>query len=94
MLRTSPHVDVPVKIQHDGGPNLECRSAIRHSVRRFVVPRHYSGSHRAQESGGRELGSLLLGFCDWGSWWQGEIAGEYFISNSNLKSPQIRARDA
>ena len=34
---------------------------------------------------------LLLGFHDWGSWWQGEIAGEYFISNSNLKSQQIRA---
>src|SRR4029453_6820285 len=34
---------------------------------------------------------LLLAFYDWGSWWQGEIAGEYFISNSNLKSPQIRA---
>ena len=34
---------------------------------------------------------LLPGFDDWGSWWQGEIAGEYFISNSNLKSHQIRA---
>lgn len=34
---------------------------------------------------------LLLGFSDWGSWWQGEIAGEYFLSNSNLASHQIRA---
>jgi hypothetical protein len=34
---------------------------------------------------------LLLGFSDWGSWWQGEIAGEYFLSNSNLNSHQIRA---
>ena len=34
---------------------------------------------------------LLLGFSDWGSWWQGEIAGEYFLSNSNLISRQIRA---
>jgi hypothetical protein len=34
---------------------------------------------------------LLLGFYDWGSWWQGEIAGEYFLSNSNLKSHQFRA---
>ena len=34
---------------------------------------------------------LLLGFYDWGSWWQGEIAGEYFLSNSNLISHQIRA---
>ena len=28
---------------------------------------------------------------DWGSWWQGEIAGEYFLSNSNLISHQFRA---
>ena len=34
---------------------------------------------------------LLLGFSDWGSWWQGEIAGGYFLSNSNLISHQIRA---
>jgi len=34
--------------------------------------------------------SLLTGFSDWGSWWQGEIAGEYFLSNSNLISHQIR----
>ena len=34
---------------------------------------------------------LLLGFNDWGTWWQGEIAGEYFLSNSNLKSHQFRA---
>src|SRR5262245_24587679 len=34
---------------------------------------------------------LLLGFYDWGTWWQGEIAGEYFLSNSNLVSHQVRA---
>lgn len=33
---------------------------------------------------------LFLGFYDWGSWWQGEIAGEYFLSNSNLISHQVR----
>ena len=33
---------------------------------------------------------LFLGFYDWGTWWQGEIAGEYFLSNSNLASHQIR----
>jgi hypothetical protein len=33
---------------------------------------------------------LLLGFYDWGTWWQGEIAGEYFLSNSNLVSHQAR----
>jgi hypothetical protein len=33
---------------------------------------------------------LFPGFQDWGSWWQGEIAGEYFISNSNLISQMLR----
>ena len=30
------------------------------------------------------------GGYDWGTWWQGEIAGEYFVSNSNLLSHQVR----
>jgi hypothetical protein len=34
--------------------------------------------------------ALLPGFSDWGAWWQGEIAGEYFLSNSNLISHQLR----
>ena len=34
---------------------------------------------------------LFLGFSDWGTWWQGEIAGEYFLANSNLISHLIRA---
>jgi hypothetical protein len=34
--------------------------------------------------------SLFTGFYDWGTWWQGEIAGEYFISNSNMISHQVR----
>ncbi|HYS08781.1 MAG TPA: hypothetical protein VEP66_08550 [Myxococcales bacterium] len=33
---------------------------------------------------------LFLGFYDWGTWRQGEIAGEYFISNSNLLAHQVR----
>jgi hypothetical protein len=33
---------------------------------------------------------LFTGFADWGTWWQGEIAGEYFVSNSNLISHQLR----
>jgi hypothetical protein len=33
---------------------------------------------------------LFTGFADWGDWWQGEIAGEYFVSNSNLISHQLR----
>jgi hypothetical protein len=34
---------------------------------------------------------LSPGFYDWGYWWQGEIAGEYFLANSNLASHLIRA---
>lgn len=34
--------------------------------------------------------ALIPGFYDWGTWWQGEIAGEYFLSNSDLISNQIR----
>ena len=33
---------------------------------------------------------LFVGFYDWGYWWQGEIAGEYFLANSNLKSQLVR----
>jgi hypothetical protein len=33
---------------------------------------------------------LFVGFYDWGTWWQGEIAGEYFLSNSNNISHQAR----
>jgi hypothetical protein len=33
---------------------------------------------------------LYVGFYDWGTWWQGEIAGEYFLLNSNLISHQVR----
>ncbi|MDX1393212.1 MAG: hypothetical protein R3195_02430 [Gemmatimonadota bacterium] len=34
--------------------------------------------------------SLFPGFYDWGTWWQGEIAGEYFLGNSNLLSHMFR----
>ncbi|HKW00634.1 MAG TPA: alginate export family protein [Vicinamibacterales bacterium] len=33
---------------------------------------------------------LFTGFADWGVWWQGEIAGEYVLSNSNLRSHMVR----
>jgi len=33
---------------------------------------------------------LFTGFYDWSTWWQGEIAGGYLISNSNLISHQLR----
>jgi hypothetical protein len=33
---------------------------------------------------------LFPGFHDWGTWWQGEIAGEYFLANTNLISSLVR----
>jgi hypothetical protein len=33
---------------------------------------------------------LFPGFQDWGTWFQGEIAGGWFISNSNLRSHMLR----
>lgn len=33
---------------------------------------------------------LFYGFNDWGNWYQGEILGEYVLSNSNLDSHMIR----
>lgn len=33
---------------------------------------------------------LFPGFEDWGTWWQGEIAGEYFITNSNLNTHMVQ----
>ncbi len=33
---------------------------------------------------------LFPAFYDWGSWWQGEIAGEYFLANSNLITNMLR----
>ena len=34
--------------------------------------------------------SLLTGFTDWGTWFQGEIVGGYAVSNSNLISHRAR----
>ena len=33
---------------------------------------------------------LFYGFDDWGNWYQGEILGEYVLSNSNLDSHMIK----
>ncbi|MEJ2256207.1 MAG: hypothetical protein P8X98_04265, partial [Woeseiaceae bacterium] len=33
---------------------------------------------------------LFPGFQDWGTWFQGEIAGGWFLSNSNMRSHMLR----
>jgi hypothetical protein len=43
-----------------------------------------------ETTGNEAFDGLFPGFYDWGTWWQGEIAGEYFVSNSNLISHQAR----
>jgi hypothetical protein len=50
---------------------------------------HFQGDDPATGRG-EAWDPLLPGFYDWGSWWQGEIAGEYFVSNSNLVSHEVR----
>src|SRR5262249_41913850 len=35
---------------------------------------------------------LFAGLSDWGTWFQGEILGEFVLANSNLNSNQVRLR--
>ena len=46
----------------------------------------------AQFTGGgtRAFDSLFAGLSDWGTWFQGELLGEYVLSDSNLRSNQVR----
>ena len=43
-------------------------------------------------SGTRNFDPLFTGLTDWGTWTQGEILGEFVISNSNLISHQVRLK--
>jgi Alginate export len=40
--------------------------------------------------GTRAFDSLFTGLSDWGSWFQGELLGEYVLSDSNSRSNQVR----
>ncbi len=48
----------------------------------------------ASFSGGGTRGfqSLFTGLPDWGSWFQGEVLGEFVLSDSNLNSHQVRLK--
>jgi hypothetical protein len=50
------------------------------------------GYRYASFSGGgtHAFDGLFTGLPDWGSWFQGEVLGEYVLSNSNLLSHQVR----
>ena len=55
-----------------------------------LLPLRLLRGRRPRDAADEAFDSLLPGFYDWGTWWQGEIAGEYFLSNSNLISHQVR----
>jgi Alginate export len=48
----------------------------------------------ASFSGGdtKAFDPLFAGLTDWGTWFQGEILGEFVLSNSNLDSHQVRLK--
>ena len=39
-----------------------------------------------------EFNGLAYGYTDWGFWFQGEIAGNYPLSNTNLESNMFRVK--
>jgi Alginate export len=43
-------------------------------------------------AGTKSFDFLFAGLPDWGSWFQGEILGEFVLSNSNLNSHQVRLK--
>src|SRR5262249_54894054 len=48
----------------------------------------------ASFSGGGTHGfdPLFAGLSDWGTWFQGEVLGEFVLANSNLNSNQVRLK--
>ena len=83
--------------------SIQSRQSHARRLHRRLVGRDHLAQRRRQ-AGLRQVGPpasgqqgarpqfdpLLPGFQDWGTWWQGEIAGEYFLANSNLVSHQVR----
>jgi hypothetical protein len=55
---------------------------------------HHPGAGTASFSGGgtKAFDPLFAGLTDWGTWFQGEILGEFVLSNSNLDSHQVRLK--
>lgn len=52
---------------------------------------HFSGNN-PNSSKSQDFDPLFYGFSDWGTWYQGEILGEYVLLNQNLDSSTIRLR--
>ena len=50
---------------------------------------HFSGDDPSS-SKDQNFDPLFYGFSDWGTWFQGEILGEYVLLNQNLNSSTVR----
>ena len=50
---------------------------------------HFSGDD-PNSSKDQNFDPLFYGFSDWGTWFQGEILGEYVLLNQNLNSSTVR----
>jgi hypothetical protein len=51
---------------------------------------HFSGDDPDSSGRDENFDPLFYGFTDWGTWFQGEILGEYVLLNQNLNSHTIR----
>ena len=90
-----PHVDVPMKIQHGGGPNPECRSAIRHSVAPLcrisaTIPAASGLKNRKNEN----FDPLLPGFYDWAAGGKRNCGRVVHLELQPEVAADPRARDA
>jgi hypothetical protein len=51
---------------------------------------HFSGDDPSSRRRDENFDPLFYGFSDWGTWFQGEILGEYVLLNQNLNSSTVR----
>lgn len=51
---------------------------------------HFSGDDPSTSNRDENFDPLFYGFNDWGTWYQGEILGEYVLLNQNLNSHTVR----
>jgi hypothetical protein len=64
-------------------------SGVRWSPQLFYRYAFFEGDDPTTEKS-EAFDSLFTGFFDWGTWWQGEIAGNFLLANSNLISHELR----
>lgn len=53
---------------------------------------NFSGDNNPDDSHSRSFNALFYGYSrGWGSWYQGEIVGAYYLFNSNMQTSMVRA---